>query len=64
MTGTPADWEQILAGVTGTFMNGEERISTHDLLTQHLGVAITDRATRRLRRHPTIHLVIAIELRE
>ena len=50
MTGNPADWDQILAGVTGTLMNGEERISTHDLLTQHLGVAITDRATRRLRR--------------
>ena len=50
MTGNPADWEQILAGVTGTLMNGEERISTHDLLTQHLGVAITDRAARRLRR--------------
>jgi len=50
MTGNPADWDQILAGVTGTLMNGEERISTHDLLTQHLGVAITDRAARRLRR--------------
>jgi len=33
MTGNPADWDQILTGVTGTLMNGEERISTHDLLT-------------------------------
>jgi hypothetical protein len=50
MTGNPADWDQILAGVTGSVVNGEERISTHDLLTQHLGVPITDRAARRLRR--------------
>jgi len=50
MTGTPADWDQILAGVTGSVVNGEERISTHELLTQHLGVPITDRAARRLRR--------------
>jgi len=50
MTVTPTDWDQILASVTGSLVHGEERITTHELLAKHLGVPITDRAARRLRR--------------
>lgn len=50
MSGDHTDWHQVLAPVTGTIVHGEERITTHELLTTHLGVPVTDRAARRLRR--------------
>jgi len=50
MTNYPTDWHQTLAGISGELVRGEERITTHDLLTQHLGVPVSDRAARRLRR--------------
>ena len=43
------DWHQTLSRVTGALVNGEERISTHELLT-HLGVPYSDRAARKLKR--------------
>jgi hypothetical protein len=43
------DWHQILNQVRGAVINGEERISTHELLT-HLGVPYSDRAARKLKR--------------
>jgi hypothetical protein len=50
MTSDPTDWHQVLARVSGQLVCGEERVSTHELLTVHLGVPVTDRACRRLRR--------------
>jgi hypothetical protein len=50
MTVDPAEWFEVLGNVVGTVVNGEERITTAELLTRHLGVPITDRAARRLRR--------------
>ena len=44
------DWHQTLSRVTGAVINGEERITTHELLTHHLGVPYSDRAARKLRR--------------
>jgi hypothetical protein len=49
MTSEP-DWHQALARVTGQLVRGEQRVSSHELLTVHLGVPVTDRACRRLRR--------------
>jgi hypothetical protein len=43
------DWHQTLTRVTGAVTNGEERITTHELLT-HLGVPYSDRAARKLKR--------------
>jgi hypothetical protein len=45
----PLDWHQTLSRVTGAITNGEERISTRELLT-HLGVPYSDRAARKLKR--------------
>src|SRR5215472_11758571 len=50
MKDTPAVWQQALSAVHGIVIHGEERITTHELLAKHLGVPITDRAARRLRR--------------
>ena len=50
MRGAPTDWQQVLSPVRGVIVHGEERITTHELLTKHLGVPVTDRAARRLRR--------------
>ena len=44
------DWHQTLSRVSGTVVNGEERITTHELLTHHLGVPYSDRASRKLKR--------------
>jgi hypothetical protein len=44
------DWHQTLSRVTGAVINGEERITTHELLTHHLGVPYSDRAARKLKR--------------
>jgi hypothetical protein len=46
----PVNWHQALACVTGAHVRGEQRITTHELLTVHLGVPITDQNGRRLRR--------------
>ena len=49
MTSDPTYWYQALAGVSGQLVRGEQRITTRELLTL-LGVPVTDRAYRRLRR--------------
>jgi hypothetical protein len=50
MTSNPTDWHQALARVSGQLVRGEQRVTTHELLTVHLGVTVTDGACRRLRR--------------
>jgi hypothetical protein len=50
MTSGPTDWHQVLARVSGQLVHGEQRVTTHELLTVHLGVPVTDHACRRLRR--------------
>jgi hypothetical protein len=50
MTGDPTNWHQALARVSGQLVRGEQRVTTLELLTVHLGVPITDQACRRLRR--------------
>ena len=45
-----SDWHHVLARVSGQLVRGEERVSTHELLTVHLGVPVTDRTCRQLRR--------------
>src|ERR1700730_11614518 len=50
MTNEPADWHQALARVSGGLVRGEQRVTTHELLTVHLGIPVTDRTCRRLRR--------------
>jgi hypothetical protein len=43
------DWHHVLGRVTGELVRGEQRVSTHELLTK-LGVRGTDAACRRLKR--------------
>jgi hypothetical protein len=50
MATDPTDWYQALARVTGVLVRGEQRVTTHELLTVYLGIPVTDRASRRLRR--------------
>ena len=50
MTSDLTDWHQALARVSGQLMRGEQRVATHELLTVHLGVPVTDHACRRQRR--------------
>ena len=50
MTSDPTDWQQALSHVSGRLICGEQRVTTHELLTVHLGVPVTDQACRRLRR--------------
>jgi hypothetical protein len=50
MTTDPTNWHQTLARVTGADVRGEQRITTHELLTVHLGFPVTDQNSRRLRR--------------
>jgi hypothetical protein len=50
MTTDPDDWHNVLASVTGELVRGEQRVSTQELFTKHLGVPMTDRACRRLKR--------------
>jgi hypothetical protein len=50
MTSDLTDWHQALARVSGQLVRGEQRVTTHELLTVHLGVPVTDRACRRLQR--------------
>jgi hypothetical protein len=49
----PTNWHQALACVTGALVCGEQRITTHELLTVYLGVPVTDQNGRRLR--PVMH---------
>ena len=42
MTNHATDWHKTLAQVTGLLVRGEQRVTTHELLTVHLGVPITD----------------------
>jgi hypothetical protein len=44
------DWYQTLNRVRGAATHGEERITTHEILTQHLGVPYSDRVARKLKR--------------
>jgi len=53
MATDPINWHQALARVTGADVRGEQRITTHELLTVHLGVPVTDQNGRRLR--PVMH---------
>jgi hypothetical protein len=50
MASDPTDWHQALARVNGQQVCGEQRVTTQELLTVHLGVPVTDHACRRLRR--------------
>ena len=50
ISGDPPDWHQALAHVSGQLVRGEQRVTTHELLTVHLGVPVTDPTCRRLRR--------------
>ena len=50
MASDPTDWHQALARVSGQLVHGEQRLTTRELLTVHLGVPVTDRTCRRLRR--------------
>jgi hypothetical protein len=50
MATDPTNWHQALACVTGPLVRGEQRITTHELLTVHLKVPVTDENSRRLRR--------------
>jgi hypothetical protein len=49
MTSDLTDWHQALARVSGQLVRGQQRVATHELLTVHLGVPVTDGACRRLR---------------
>jgi hypothetical protein len=53
MATDPTDWHRALTHVTGALVRGEQRITTHQLLTVHLGVPVTDQNGRRLR--PVMH---------
>ena len=44
------DWYQTLNRISGAVIHEEERITTHELLTHHLGVPYSDRAARKLKR--------------
>ena len=44
------DWHQALARVSGQLVRREQRVTTHELLTVHLRLPITDQACWRLRR--------------
>src|SRR6516165_9605548 len=50
MTSDLTDWHQALARVSGQVVRGQQRVTTHELLTVHIGVPITDQACRRLGR--------------
>ena len=50
MVDSSTDWHQVLARVNGQLVRGKQRVTTHELLTVHLGVPVTDHACRRLRR--------------
>jgi hypothetical protein len=50
MTSDPTDWHQALASVNEQLVHGQQRVTTHELLTVQLGVPVTDHACRRLRR--------------
>ena len=49
MTSDPTEWHQVLGSVSGQLVRGQQRVTTHELLTAHLGVPVTDQACRRLR---------------
>jgi hypothetical protein len=50
MTSALTDWHHVLGRVTGELVRGQQRVTTHELLTVHLRVPVTDQACRRLRR--------------
>jgi hypothetical protein len=45
----PADWKRVLAGVTGKFLRGQHRVTSRELLIEHLGAPVTDKNVKRLR---------------
>jgi hypothetical protein len=50
MTPDSTEWHRRLVNVTGVIVRGEQRVTTHELLTEHLDVPVTDQACRQLRR--------------
>jgi hypothetical protein len=50
MTADSTEWHKRLANVTGILVRGEQRVTTNELLTVHIGVRVADQACRRLRR--------------
>jgi hypothetical protein len=50
MTSDLGDWHLARARVSGQLVHGEQRVTTHELLSVHLGIPVTDQACRRLRR--------------
>ena len=51
MTSGSTDWHQALARVSGQLVRGQlvrgqQRATTHELLTVHLGIPVTDQASR------------------
>src|SRR6516165_5364516 len=49
MSADPSDWHQALARISGRLVRGQQRVSTRELFAK-LGVPVTDRACRRLKR--------------
>jgi hypothetical protein len=45
----PADWKRALAGVTGKFVRGQHRVTSRELLIEHLAATLTDKNVKRLR---------------
>jgi hypothetical protein len=45
----PADWNRALAGVTGKFVRGQHRVTSRELLIEHLAAPLTDKNVKRLR---------------
>jgi hypothetical protein len=45
----PAEWKRALAGVTGKFVRGQHRVTSRELLIEHLGAPVTDKNVKRLR---------------
>jgi len=60
MATDPANWHQALACVTGAFVRGEQRITTHELLTVYLGVPVTDPSNGNVLRAQTTAAATAV----
>jgi hypothetical protein len=45
----PADWKHALARVTGKFVRGQHRVTSRELLIEHLRAPVTDTNVKRLR---------------
>src|SRR6516225_7277806 len=45
----PADWEKVLAKVTGRLVRGQHRVTSRELLIEYLGVPPSELNAKRLR---------------